>query len=196
MVIKLWPLLKYTLRIGSGHGCLDKTKIGVFMNFYKKIGVLFCILIAGSVLDHVTKSAAFNSLPRNETYSYLFDTFRIQYSENSGAFLSMGESLPPAAGFILLTLLPALFLVILFIYIIFSKKINASLTIAFSLILAGGSNNIFDRIISGRRVIDFMNWGIGPYFRTGILNFADMYITAGFIMLVILVFIDERKKKR
>jgi signal peptidase II len=165
------------------------------MNFYKKITLLLLILIAGSFVDHLTKYIAKKDLSSGRTYSFLFDTFRLQYSENTGAFLSMGENLPPTVGLVVLTLLPAFFLIILFVYIIFSTKITAGQATAFSLILTGGVNNIYDRIFNNRHVIDFMNWGIGPYIRlTGIINFADMYVTAGFIIIIILVFMDRRNK--
>ncbi len=165
------------------------------MKLIPRLIILFSILAAGTALDRVTKAIAKEKLSGGQTYSYLFDTLRIQYSENSGAFLSMGENLPPVAGFILLGLLPAAFLIILFIYIILSKKITAGQATAFSLILTGGMNNVvIDRFFNNRRVIDFLNMGIGPVFRTGILNFADMYVTAGFIIIVLLVYIDSRKK--
>lgn len=52
------------------------------------------------------------------------------------------------------------------------------LTVAWSLVLAGGLGNLLDRLIYDGRVIDFMNLGIGSL-RTGIFNVADVCITIG-----------------
>lgn len=165
------------------------------MKIIPRLIILFSILAAGTLLDQMTKAIAKEKLSSGETYSYFFDSLKIQYSENTGAFLSIGENLPDTAGFIFLTILPAVFLVLLFIYLVFSKNISAVNVTAFSLILTGGINNIIiGRLFNGRRVIDFMSFGFGPYFRfTGILNFADMYVTAGFIIIVLLVLTDRKK---
>ncbi len=166
------------------------------MRLIYRIVILFIILSAGYIVDHATKAEAKEKLSGGMSFSYFFDTFRLQYSENTGAFLSLGEKLPKEAGFIMLTLLPALFLLLLFFYVLFSKKMPASQVIAFALIFTGGASNITDRFIAGRHVIDFMNLGIGPYLRTGIFNFADLYIMAGFFILIILMFMESKDKKK
>ena len=50
----------------------------------------------------------------------------------------------------------------------------------FALIISGGLGNIIDRIQFDRHVTDFMNIGFRN-FRSGIFNFADVYITIGVI---------------
>jgi signal peptidase II len=55
---------------------------------------------------------------------------------------------------------------------------------SFSLIISGGLGNIIDRILFDRHVTDFMNIGINNL-RTGIFNFADVFITAGAIALLL-----------
>ena len=54
---------------------------------------------------------------------------------------------------------------------------------AFSLFIAGGLSNWFDRVSAGR-VIDFMNIGIGGL-RTGIFNVADVAIMVGAALFVL-----------
>ena len=63
-----------------------------------------------------------------------------------------------------------------------------------STIIGGGISNIFDRILFSGFVTDFMNFGIGSL-RTGILNFADMSITFGAILLIFVQYIKETKHK-
>jgi signal peptidase II len=66
--------------------------------------------------------------------------------------------------------------------------------VCISTIIGGGISNIFDRILFGGYVTDFMNFGIGSL-RTGILNFADMSITFGAIVLIIVQYVKEKKIK-
>ncbi len=166
------------------------------MRLITKIAILAAILAGGYIADHATKAWAKEKLSGGQSYSYFYDTFRIQYSENTGAFLSLGEKLPKGIGFVLLTFVPAVFLILLLFYIVLSKKIPLSQVLAFSLIFTGGASNISDRFVAGRHVIDFMNMGIGPYIRTGIFNFADLYIMAGFFILIILMFLEDKNKKK
>lgn len=117
--------------------------------------------------------------------SYFHDTFRLEYTENTGAALSVGDALPQTASFWLLSILPLGILLALFVYVM--RRLNSfSLfkLFAFSLVIAGGLGNITDRIIYDRHVTDFMNMGINNI-RTGIFNVADVCITAGIIGLFI-----------
>jgi len=155
--------------------------------------VLFCTL---SVLfigcDQVTKELAKVHLKDKPMMSFYHDTFRLDYIENTGAFLSLGDDWPPAASFWLMNVLPLLFLVGLFVYAI-RKTATAGLIqiFPFMLIFAGGLGNIIDRMLYNRHVTDFMNMGINNL-RTGIFNVADVYVTTGVIML----FVFQWKKSR
>ena len=157
--------------------------------------LLFCIsctLFIGC--DRVTKVIAKDNLIYGEQVSYLHDTFRLQYVENTGAALSMGDSLPKAVSFWLLSIFPLGILVALFIYVIAHlNKMNRLLLFSFSLIIAGGLGNIIDRIIYDRHVTDFMNVGIYNL-RSGIFNVADICITAGAIGLFIAYSYKQNKK--
>ena len=148
--------------------------------------LLFCISSLALISwDRARKELAKEHLKGKEAVSYFHDTFRLQYVENTGAALSMGDSLPKAASFWLLSILPLAFLLAMIGYVINrSNEIGTAKFIAFALIIAGGLGNIYDRIVFDRHVTDFMNMGIGSL-RTGIFNFADMFITAGAIVLLL-----------
>lgn len=135
--------------------------------------------------DQVTKELAKVHLKDKAVISFYHDTFRLDYVENTGAFLSFGDDWSPAASFWLMNVLPLLFLVGLFVYAI-RKTATATLMsiFPFLLIFAGGLGNITDRIMYNRHVTDFMNLGIHNL-RTGIFNVADVYVTAGVIMLLL-----------
>ena len=123
--------------------------------------------------------------------SYFHNTFRLDYVENTGAAMSMGDGLSKTASFWLLSILPLGFLVFLGGYVLLnSKEIGLLKLFSFSLIIAGGLGNVIDRIVFDRHVTDFMNIGI-LNLRTGIFNFADVCVTSGAIGL--LLFYKDKK---
>ena len=143
--------------------------------------------------DRFTKDMAKEHLMNKEPASYFHDTFRLLYVENTGAALSFGDTIPQPYNFLLLSMLPLIFLIGLFIYTIKkSSAISRIKTFCFALIFSGGIGNIIDRIFFDRHVTDFMNVGI-LNLRTGIFNVADMCVTAGVIGL--LFFYKDRKNQ-
>ena len=148
--------------------------------------LLFCL---GSLVliswDRASKELAKEHLKDKAPITYFHDTFRFQYVENTGAALSLGDSLPKAASFRLLSILPLALLLFMGGYAIKrSDEMSKAKLFAFALIIAGGLGNIYDRIVYDRHVTDFMNMGIGDL-RTGIFNFADVCVTAGAILMLL-----------
>jgi signal peptidase II len=143
-----------------------------------RIGIRLVLLVAiGATIgcDRVTKHVATTRLSQGPSRSFLADTFRLEYAENTGGFLSLGADWPRpvrtavfAAGN---TLLLALFVIAL------RRRWPPRALLGVALFVGGGVSNLLDRIIHGT-VIDFMNVGIGPL-RTGIFNVADMAIMLG-----------------
>ena len=165
------------------------------MKTTKKATIIFLILISCVSCDQATKNIAKHSLPKFKTISLLHDTLRLQYAENQGAFLSLGATIPGNIRYPVLTCLVAGLLIVLLAYLIKSKKMKNSTTIALSLILAGGTGNLIDRIFNRGSVIDFMNMGIGSI-RTGVFNLADIAITIGTIWLILLLIRHGNKKEK
>ena len=147
--------------------------------------ILFCLMSFLFIgCDQVTKSLAKEHLMNKEPKTYLNDTFRLEYVENTGAFLSFGADWSKGLSIIVFSILPLLFLIGLFIYsIVKSKDMSAINMFSLALIFAGGVGNIIDRILHDRHVIDFMNVGI-KNLRTGIFNVADLCVTTGVILLI------------
>jgi len=95
-----------------------------------------------------------------------YNIFRLQYAqyaENKGAFLSFGNRWHKTVNFYLLSVFPGLFLMALLFYIIFYSRNNSFKIAALSLIIGGGSSNIFDRFFNDDRVIDFMGYRLLAY---------------------------------
>ena len=147
--------------------------------------LVFCLIsIVFIGCDRATKNLARIHLKDKEPLSWFHNTVRLEYAENTGAFLSFGEGWPKSISFWLLSALPLLFLSGFFVYALKrSGTMNFLEMLPFTLIFSGGIGNIMDRILFDRHVTDFMNLGIQSI-RTGIFNFADVYVTAGVIILV------------
>ena len=154
--------------------------------------LLFCLASLMFIgCDRITKDLAKEHLMYREPISYFHNTFILEYVENTGAALSLGDQLSKPVSFWLLSVLPLVFLVTVFIYAIRKmKEFSLLKALSFSMIVAGGLGNIIDRILFDRHVTDFMNIGIHNV-RTGIFNFADVCVTAGVIGLLI----SYREKK-
>ncbi|HET6256972.1 MAG TPA: signal peptidase II [Puia sp.] len=150
-----------------------------------KVGV-FCLLSLSLISwDKVSKDLAKIHLRDQPVRSYLDDTFRLMYVENTGAAMSFADNLNPRLGFWLLGILPLVILLGLFTYVVLNvHEMRMARMVGFSLIFAGGLGNILDRLVFDRHVTDFMNLGI-QNFRTGIFNFADLWITAGVVSLLV-----------
>lgn len=148
--------------------------------------MVFCLLSLSLISwDKVSKNLARVHLRDQGVLSYLDDTFRLEYVENTGAAMSFADNLDPRVSFWVLGILPLVILLGLFAYVIMNvHEMRPARMVGFSLIFAGGTGNILDRLVFDRHVTDFMNIGI-MNFRTGIFNFADLWITAGVICLLV-----------
>ncbi|MBL0358955.1 MAG: signal peptidase II [Chitinophagaceae bacterium] len=147
--------------------------------------LLFCLSSLTLISwDRASKELAKEHLKDKATLSYFHDTIRLQYVENTGAAMGFADDLPKQLSFWLLSMAPLALLLGMSGYVIKnSDKMNGAKMAAFTLIIAGGLGNIYDRIVFDRHVTDFMNIGINDL-RTGIFNFADVCITAGAILLL------------
>ncbi|WP_342645709.1 signal peptidase II [Mucilaginibacter sp. CSA2-8R] len=146
--------------------------------------LLFCLIASCMIsCDQVTKNIAKKHLIFASPVSYFHDLFRLEYAENTGAALSLGDNLPRTLNFLLLGILPLMMMIAILWYIFNNlKAINIFRLTALTLVFAGGIGNLIDRLFRDRHVIDFMNMGIGGL-RTGIFNVADLCITTGVVML-------------
>ena len=151
------------------------TRIGVRL-------LLLVLMIATIGCDRVTKHIAATTLSEAPSRSFAGDTFRLDYAENTGAFLSLGANWPPRVRTAVFSGGSGLLLVVLGVVAIRSGWPRQAL-VGVALFVAGGASNLFDRITDGV-VIDFMNVGIGSL-RTGIFNVADMAIMLGATILVV-----------
>ena len=150
-----------------------------------RICVRLVLLVAiGATIgcDRVTKHVAATTLSEAPSQSFFADTFRLEYVENTGAFLGLGADWPVAVRTATFGIGNGLLLVALAVIAVRGRWPTRTL-LGVAVFVAGGTSNLLDRIAYGV-VIDFMNVGIGSL-RTGIFNVADMAIMlgAGILML-------------
>lgn len=144
--------------------------------------LLLITILATVGCDRATKVLASQHLAGSPGRSYLADTVRLVYAENTGAFLSLGAGWPEWARRGLLGGVVAVSLVAI-AYVTWRHRGSRAMDVGLGLILAGGASNLFDRIAWGH-VVDFMVLRAGPL-QTGVFNVADMAIMAGVALVLV-----------
>ncbi len=146
--------------------------------------LIFLVISINIGCDQVSKSVVRKNLEYQERIELVNDNIVLTKVENSGAFLSLGDSLDPMMKSLLLLALPVLTILIgLWWLFHHSAGIGKVALIAWCSIMGGGIGNIFDRVVHGS-VTDFLylHWG---FFQTGIFNCADMSITVGILVVLV-----------
>ena len=145
----------------------------------KKLATLFILLFLCVGCDQGTKYAAKQFLEGRQTLSYMGDFFRLSYTENSGAFLSLGAGLPENIRQKIFVVFVSICLVGFLFFVIRNKELNILMVSSSALIIGGGLGNLIDRIINRGAVIDFMNIGYRPdsdwYFQCGRFGHSGWY---------------------
>ncbi|MBN1647650.1 MAG: signal peptidase II [Spirochaetales bacterium] len=164
-------------------------------NIHKHRIIFVAIITAlNIILDQVSKVIARSTLIPFKRVPVVGDLFRLELVNNRGAFLGMGGNLPDPLRFIVFAIIPTILIALLAVYIYRNKKLAIYELACFGTIMGGGLSNLVDRYIYSGKVTDFLNFGIGPKFRTGILNIADMSITFGALVLLVLYLVFNKKE--
>lgn len=167
------------------------------MKLSKRSIYILLVIVFTIAIDQVSKVLVRayiepqTDLQRGDRISLIGDAFIMMNVENTGAFLGMGSDLNPTLRLIFLLILPILVLGFVLRYVIKDQSLDNLSLFAFSSIIGGGIANVFDRIAYGS-VTDFFFIDLGGVFKTGIFNIADLSVTTGMIILVLISF---KKKK-
>jgi signal peptidase II len=153
--------------------------------------LLLALAVASVGCDRVTKQLATDWLAGEPPRSYLGDTLRLTYAQNTGGFLSLGENLPDVVRTAVFTVATAVALVALVVLAVRGAASGYRLA-AIAFFVAGGASNWLDRALRGS-VVDFLNVGIGPI-RTGVFNVADMAIMLGMALFVAGELVGRRRR--
>tara|TARA_B100000900_G_scaffold59502_2_gene44927 strand:- start:3303 stop:3791 length:489 start_codon:yes stop_codon:yes gene_type:complete len=149
-----------------------------------KYYLITSIVTLSIALDQLSKIWVRNNFENYIETSIIGNVFTLIKVENTGAFLGMGSELSEIPRILLLIILPVIVLISITTYTFLEKTLDKFSVIGFSLIIAGGTANIFDRIVYGS-VTDFLYLNFGSIFKTGIFNIADLSVTTGMILILI-----------
>jgi signal peptidase II len=154
------------------------------MPTFRKAVLIVLVLCLCVGCDQATKAVARDRLAQSQPVYLMGDLLLLQYSENTGAFLSLGASLPSRVRFWLLMVLVGVVLLGMMGFVWTYRGLDPVGVVAGSLVVGGGLSNLIDRIYNAGKVSDFVNVGIGNL-RTGIFNLADLAIVVGVGILLI-----------
>lgn len=154
-----------------------------------EFGILAVILLA----DLLSKKYVVDFLFKQSGHSYvLINGFiNLTYTENTGAGFGLFAGNTTA-----LTVITAIVIVGILIYLILAQKENMWLRVSLLFIVGGGIGNLVDRIALGY-VRDFIQFAFWKNF--AIFNIADSFVTVGVFMLVIVLIVmlvSEGKKNK
>lgn len=161
------------------------------MKLSKRTIYISLVIIITIAIDQVSKVIVRKYIDSKEVINVIGNFFSLHNVENEGAFLGMGSELNGTLRIILLLVLPVVVLGFVLRYIIKDKTLDKWSLFAFASIIGGGIANVFDRIVFGS-VTDFFYIKLTDVLRTGIFNMADLSVTTG---MIILVLVNFRRKK-
>lgn len=141
------------------------------------------VLLVNIGCDQVSKNIVRQNIEYHERIELIDDYLTLTKVENSGAFLSLGNSLAGPLRFILLLLLPALALIYGTVFLLTKTQASKPMIFGLACIIGGGVGNLYDRFLYGS-VTDFLHIDF-VIFQTGIFNMADVSIMLGFFVLIV-----------
>lgn len=148
--------------------------------------MLYILLIAAAlIIDQAVKIYVSSVMTPGESVSVIQGFFHITYIHNDGAAFGI-----LAGHSTVLIVIPAVILAAVTVYLaVRGRNVPKMMGIALSLIAAGGTGNIVDRVIHGY-VIDFLDFKIwNPVF-----NVADVFICTGCGLMILYILAFDRKE--
>jgi signal peptidase II len=156
--------------------------------------LLIVILLATNIgCDQISKNIVRQRIEYGEQISVIDNFITLTKVENTGAFLSLGNSLPRILYRTFMIVIPMIVLIYALYYLLTSNNLSRLLVIGICLIVGGGVGNIIDRIMFGS-VTDFLHFNF-VIFHTGIVNVADISVTTGFFIILFKLLADKRELK-
>jgi len=140
----------------------------------------FALLIALTLLvgcDHATKFAAKAELEGHAPRSLIRGLLGLRYTENTDVAFNLLRAVPEGVRAPMLTILGTAAIIALLGFLLRRQSKLGFARIALLLMTAGALGNVLDRVVRGY-VVDFVQVPHWPVF-----NVADIYVTAGAILL-------------
>ncbi len=145
------------------------------------------IIVAGVILDQLSKALVLRTLSDVNTLPIIPNVFHFTYVENTGAAFSMFSGIQWLI--LILTLAFTVFLCYL-LYIFPKSRRYRMINVALSLIISGAIVNILDRLHYGH-VIDFIDVRLINF---AIFNFADVLVVTGTVLLIFCLYKNKNSR--
>ncbi|HYV92465.1 MAG TPA: signal peptidase II [Chitinophagales bacterium] len=144
--------------------------------------IIVAVLLSNIGCDQISKTIVRRTIDYNQKIGMVSNYLTLTRVENSGAFLSVGNSLSNPIKIILLSIFPLVAIGCALLFLVRSTDISKITLIGLSFIIGGGIGNIYDRIVHGS-VTDFLHINF-VIFQTGIFNMADLSIMMGTFLIL------------
>jgi len=148
-----------------------------------KAVIALLIILAAAGWDQGSKALARDYLAGRPPVSVAGGMVQLVWTQNEGAFLSLGAGLPKTTRMVIFVAFPLVVLAFMVGSLLRRRGLGWGQLAGLSLVVGGGAGNLVDRIFRDGRVGDFILLGVGRL-HTGILNFADLFVTAGCLVLI------------
>ena len=153
--------------------------------FLNRLYIIILVLL-NIGCDQISKKVVRDTISEADYIPIIENHFILTNVENTGAMLGFGANLPPFLKIVFLQGLPLVVLLVLFYRTLTKTNMNPSVILAFAFVIGGGIGNLMDRIAHGS-VTDFFQIRMG-ILKTGIFNMADVAVTFGVLLIIILSF--------
>ena len=158
-----------------------------------RIVAILIILGLNVGCDQISKNMVRKQIRYNEQINLLDTYVTLTKIENTGAFLSLGNSYPKPVKILLMIIIPLVLLGAGTIFMLIKSNLSRITTLGMCFIVGGGVGNIYDRIVYGS-VTDFLHIDF-VLFQTGIFNLADLSVMIGVCLFLLEFFLQSRNQK-
>lgn len=148
----------------------------------KKIYIIIFVVFLLIGFDQLTKYLVIENIGFNNSKVIFDNFFSLICIKNIGAAFGI------MSGNIFILILITVFLIYYIIHEIKKNYKNNINLLSLTLILGGACGNLIDRVFRGY-VVDFLSFKLFGY-EMAIFNVADMFITFGVVLMVIILFKD------
>jgi signal peptidase II len=149
------------------------------------------IVTAVLSLDIVTKYAVVLKFGMGDRADFLGGFLRISLVYNEGGVFGILQGHKN-----LFLIVSIVVLTVMVFYYILEKNKTVLFSTSMALIVSGAIGNIIDRLVPGRPgVVDFISVGVDSVYRWPSFNVADSSIVTGAFLLILVFYLEERKRK-
>ncbi len=157
----------------------------------RNYGLPLAIIAVILTLDIVTKHIIVRDFSFGERADFLGGFLRLALVYNEGGVFGILQGHKN-----LFLVVSIIVLILMMLYYLFEKNKALLFGVSMACIMSGAVGNIIDRLIPGRPgVVDFISVGVDGVYRWPSFNVADSSIVVGAFLLILVFYLEERKRK-